>query len=383
MLNKYKEKMIAIVFLVFFTAVGGKAIYNEYQYIKYNVNTFHYIDLIEDDSGIQSQFFQNFPKRKQLVDLNAKIRCVLGQREMRGMLKLKNGHLIAPQEKLSDTYIHQQAKRVIRYSNYCKSQGKKFVFVQPILKIDEYNKQLPAGTYDYSNENIDRFLTYLKQNGVEVMDIRSCMRSDGLDMYDYTYKTDHHWTIGAALYTSIQIEQWVGEATGVTAEPEVSSMASYQPITYPNWHLGLYGQQTGQYFAGTDDFTYYEPTFYVSFMNINGTASSFYEGAVNRTQYSAADYSSRSTYDNALYLPSGTATTSKPMSIYVLSDSYAFPLPAYLKLAYSECNYGFCPEGFRESDITKWNPDVVVLMPFYTSTFSDKIEYYPEGEENK
>ena len=312
-------------------------------------------------------FFEKF----QFVNLNGAMRNILGQREMNSIVKLNNGHLIQPQSKMADEKIRAYADEVIKYAEFCKSQGKPFLFVQPILKVDEENKQLPIGIDDYSNENIDIFLDYLRASDIDVLDIRECMKQDGLNIYDYTYITDHHWTTIGCFYAYGKIVDWIGENTGMVVDSEVTDLNNYEIVTYPKWHLGSYGQRVGEYFIGIDDYDLIIPSFDISFVDGDGNNHSFYDQVVNAERFEMRNPISRYTYDCAVRCPSGVATTAQEYSVLFVTDSYATAMAPYLKLAYSDYYYQYYPAGLNADYVLQINPDIVILMPFNTSTFNN------------
>lgn len=318
------------------------------------------------ETDITSTFYEKF----SFVNLNGAISNALNQPSMNGQFKLKNGHLISPQARMTDEEIESYANEVIKYADFCRSQRKPFLFVQPILKVDEDNKQLPSGVEDYSNENIDYFLDCLRNAEIDVLDIRQCMKADGMDIYDYTYITDHHWTTIGCFYAFEKITEWIEKETGTVVNPTVTDLNQYDIITYPKWHLGSYGQRTGAYYAGIDDYELIVPKFDVLFLNEDGNFYSFYESAVNPEIFEKLDVTSRYTYDNALHCPNGVSSTSQKFSVLFVSDSYATAMAPYLKMAYSDYYSWYYPSGLNAEYINQTNPDVVVLMPFYTSIFS-------------
>ncbi len=307
----------------------------------------------------------------QFVNLNGEMRKLLGQREMNLVYKLNNGHLVTIQDKMTDEEIKRYSEEVIKYVNYCKSLDKTVLFVQPILKIDENNKELPCGLEDYSNENIDKFLGYLKSANVNVLDIRECMKEDGMDMYDYTYVTDHHWTTEGAFYAFTQITDWIGENEGVCVNLEVKDINNYEIEKYNQWHLGSYGQRTGAYYAGIDDYDLLIPKYEVSFLDSEGCLHSFRDEVVNEQVFENRNPANRYTYDYAMICPTDVASTAKDYSVLMVSDSYSKAMAPYLKLAYSDYYYQYYAEGFDSSYVTEIDPDIVIMMPYNTSVFFD------------
>ncbi len=323
------------------------------------------------ETDIASTFYNKFG----FVNLNGAISSLLNQPSMHGIYKLNNGHLTILQDRLPDEEIKASAGEVIKYADYCKSQGKQVLFVQPFLKIDKDNKQLRTGLEDYSNENIDVFLDCLTKSGITVLDIRKCMKEDGLDMYDYTYITDHHWTTEGSFYSFVKITEWIEQNMGVAADPNVTDFDQYSIIKYPKWHLGSYGQRTGKYYAGIDDYDLIIPDFDAGFIDDNGTEYSFYDAVVNQKVFEKRKETNKYTYDYALICPEGTSTTGKPLSVLFVTDSYAFAMAPYVKLAYTDYHDQFYYKGFDPKLVDEFDPDIVILMPFYYSIFSQGAVY--------
>lgn len=369
-----------IVFILVIVIIGYLSLIKLAKYyindtVDYNEWTADLGNRFETDEA--TSFFCKF----SFINLNGAVRNILGQREMNGVLKLNNGHLIYPQEKLTNEEIQKYADEVIKYAEYCKGLGKTFLFVQPILKVDADNKQLPVGIEDYSNENIDVFLQYLRDAGIDILDIRECMKKDGLNIYDYTYVTDHHWTTEGAFYAFTKITDWIENTTGISADPIVTDINNYEIVTYEKWHLGSYGQRVGIYFSGIDDYDLILPKFDISFIDDSGNSYSFYEQAVNPGVFEMRDVTSRYTYDSALKIPEGTATTSQELSVLLLSDSYATAISPYLKMAYSNYTRQSYPSGLYADYVLKNDPDIVIFMPYYTSTFDNSAVYIDPTED--
>lgn len=367
--RKIAEILFAIIFILLTVVMGYLSFVN---LIKFYVND--EVDYNEWTADLGNKFETDeattFYEKFQFVNLNGAIRNLIGQKEMNGITKLNNGHLVKPQARISNDKIKARAKEVIKYADFCKENGKLVLFVQPILKIDKNNKQLPVGVEDYSNENIDIFLNYLRDANIDVLDIRDCMKVDGMDMYDYTYITDHHWTTIGCFYSFVQITKWIETKTGIKVNEKITDINNYEIKEYSKWHLGSYGQRCGVYFAGIDDYDLIIPSFDVSFIDENGSTSSFYDQVVNTSVFENRNAKSRYTYDWALRYPNGVASTSQKLSLLFVTDSYAAAMIPYLKLAYSDYYYLYYPSGFNADYVLKSEPDIVVIMPFNTSTFS-------------
>ncbi len=356
---------------IFLVLVLGMGLFSYINLAKFYIN--QEIDYNEWTPELGTKFetdvASTFCGKFSFVNLNGAVSNVLSQPSMNGIYKLRNGHLIRPEAYISDTEIEYYADEVIKYAEFCKTRGITVLFVQPILKLDEENKQLPVGVEDYSNENVDSFLEYLKSSNIDVLDIRQCMKDDGMDLYDYTYITDHHWTTEGCFYTYGKIVEWINENMNVSYDPQIVDLNNYEIITYHNWHLGSYGQRVGEYYAGIDDYNLIVPQFDVSFIDNEGNRHTFYEEAVNEEIFERRDATSRYTYDYALRCPSGIASTSRDCKVLFVSDSYATAIAPYIKLAYSDYYFQYYASGFNSDLVIETNPDIVILMPYYISAF--------------
>ena len=369
MRKKISTVTYAVVFILVTAVLGFFSFTN---LAKFYVNG--EVDYIEWTADLGSRFETDiattFVDKYAFISMNGAVRKLLGQREMNKTVKINNGHLIEPEPRKTDAEVKTAADEVIRYADFCREQGKPFLFVQPILKVDRDNKQLPAGIEDYSNENADAFLDYLREAGIEIIDIRDCMKEDGLDMYDYTYVTDHHWTTIGSFYSFTKIADWIEEKTGVAAAPEVVDINQYERVTYPQWHLGTYGQRTGPAFAGVDDYDFLIPAFDVAFVDDSGASHSFREQVIDESVFETRDLKNRYTYDCALMYPEGFSTAGKELSVFFVTDSYVAGMVPYLKLAYSDFAYQWYFDGFVSDFVLQVDPDVIVMMPYMTNVFN-------------
>ena len=202
-------------------------------------------------------FFQKF----SFVSLNGAVRRFLGQQEMNGVVKLNNGYLTETLERCPDDIIGNFVSRTFSFNEFLRKREIPLLFAVPPYTVSKYDPELPAGVEDFSNDNIDRFLPLLEENGIDTIDIRETMREDGIDHYDMVYKTDHHWTTEAGFYTYNVLEKYIAEKTSCKTDPRISDISNYVLTKYNNSHLGSVGLRTGKYYAGTDDFTLIVPKF--------------------------------------------------------------------------------------------------------------------------
>lgn len=364
MLVKYKNRVIAFSLVAL---IGFMGFFADYYFVRYEIfdeMNSNYEFSTADENNVNLAYTVNFPLKTSLVDLNGFIRNLLGQRVMNGVVKLNNGHIIMPQEKFTDEQTQYCAEQIISYAQYCLLQGSKFVYIQPPINTDEDNKQLPAGVEDYRNENVDGVIALVQAAGVDVIDLRKCMKDDGMDIYDYVYRTDHHWTTRGAFYGFQHITDYIEQVTGKKVDPKYTNLNNYRFKVYKNFHLGSTGQRVGQYFAGADDYELILPDFETRLSDKDGKIYTFDQIAVNWDTFSNKDATSRYTYDHAFL--SGWKNTEKTtqISALILSDSFYTAVSPYMELVYNGISVNYWRDGLNADVVKKLQPEVVIFMPY-------------------
>ena len=197
------------------------------------------------------------------------------------------------------------------------------------------------------------------------------MHNDGIDQYKLYYRTDHHWNTEGAFYAYQHIAKWITKQTGCTLDSRLIDLNNYSITKYYKWHLGSYGQRTGKYYAGIDDYDLICPKFNTELISSDGkTKGSFENVIVNMDVFNKRDATSRYTYDSALAKPySGHLRASdakSKLSVYMISDSYSEAVDPYMLLTYRDYSKGslYDLEALSTSVLKEINPDVVILMPF-------------------
>ena len=59
----------------------------------------------------------------------------------------------------------------------------------------------------------------------------------------------------------------------------------------------------------------------------------------------------------------------------MISDSYATAMAPYLKLAYSDYQYEYVPDGLKTEYVQDGKMDIVIMMPFNTSVLDLNMVY--------
>lgn len=366
--------IFAAVFLVMIAGIGTASLGKLINYYKggeadYNEWSPELGNKLETDMA--TSFYQKF----NFVNLNGVVRNILGQREMNGVVKLNNGYLLTTCPKVSDEYLQYDSERVYALKKYLDETGIKFLYVITPYTSGKYDPQLPIGIEDWGNDNLDRLSEMLEAKEIETLDLRETMHDDGIDHYDMMYRTDHHWTTRGGFYAYLKINEKLEKLLDCQVDPQVKDFSNYTVKTYESWHLGLRGQRTGVYYAGSDDFDLILPDFETAITCVGGVTDTYENLIVNMSALDNKNSMSRYTYDTTLenteldYINEYAFNDKK---ILVLSDSFGKAVNGFLIMSYAECRCAGVGVG-RELTyhyLEEYEPDAVIMLYYVNNAVS-------------
>lgn len=367
-MQKSKRISMYLYILVFFVVVmllGWASFVNLVNFyindeVDYNEWTVELGNKFETD--INTNFYNKF----EFINLNGAVRKLLGQQEMNGVVKLNNGYLSTTYSYCNDEKLEEYANKVIDLNEYLKSKDIALLYAQTPYTVSKYDNQLPAGVTDYGNDNVDRFLNFLYQANVDVIDFREEMYKDGIDQYDMMYRTDHHWTTEAGLYACSKVEDYLTAKLNCEVDERISDINNYSVVNYEKWHLGSNGQRTGIYYAGIDDFHLLMPKFETKIQG-NGMEGTMEELIYNLSPLENKEYTSRYTYDYVLGNALGNYKNldcKNDKKILIVTDSFGKCFNPYLIMGFGEVltisNYE--SQRLSKEFIDECSPDAVILL---------------------
>ncbi|MCR4739208.1 MAG: hypothetical protein K5886_02980 [Lachnospiraceae bacterium] len=330
------------------------------------------------ETDMASTFYDKFG----FVNLNGAISSLLGQPSMNGVVKLENGWLLTPMDYSSDETLLRYADATAKVNDYLKSREIPLVYVTTPYTSSGYDPKLPKGIYDHGNDNIDRFMEMLREEGVDTIDIRERMYEDGIDHYEMMYRTDHHWTTEAGLYAYGLLEDYIREKTGCIVDERISDINSYTVTKYEKWHLGSNGQRTGIYYSGIDDFDLILPDFETALTDQDGNTGSMQDLMIDMEPLSDRDYKSRYTYDHVMKNTLGNFTnlrSKNDIKVVFITDSFGRAVNQYLAMGFGQVVYVSDRDvsGFTPAFIDAFDPDVVIMMyyPMFLQEGSDAFSF--------
>ena len=373
-----ENTIIGILFIVFlstsfvFTTINSKESYKKAK------KAGGVIEAWNMDYDIDSNLKVNVFVKQEYLNLQGYISKSINQRELNDVIKLNNGYLTSVQQRATDEALLSNVKVLANIQEYLESKGIKFIYVRAPYKISVFDSQLTDGVIDYSADNSKRFVELLDQYNINYIDIGSQMHNDGLNQYDYYYKTDHHWTPEGGLYAFSKIDDEIKKELGITDENKYTDIESYNIKVYKNWHLGSSGQRVGVYYAGADDMHYIKPIEDVIITDVTTQETdSFSKIMYDESVLCKRDYKQRLTYDTLYGAAMGhqlhNDSAANNIKVLVSSDSMGKVVVPYMVLSYEDV-YWTC---ISKELIDEYKPDVVVMIKYQDSeTVSDSIDFY-------
>ena len=297
-LTSIENTIIGILFIAFliasfiFTTINSKESYKKAE------EAGGVIEAWNMDYDIDSNLKVNVFAKQEYLNLQGYISKTINQRELNDVIKLNNGYLTSVQNQATEEALVSNVETLANIQEYLESKGIKFIYVRAPYKISAFDSQLPEGVIDYSADNSKRFVDLLNQYEINYIDIGLEMHKEGLNQYDYFYKTDHHWTPEGGLYAFSKIDNEIKNELGLTDNNKYADINSYNIDVYKDWHLGSSGQRVGVYYAGADDIHYIKPKDDVIITDVTiQETDSFSNIMYDESVLCKRDYEQRLTYD--------------------------------------------------------------------------------------
>lgn len=367
---KFNLKLSAIMFTaVFIIVVAGLGTASFIKLVKFYVND--EVDYNEWSADLGSKFETDiatcFYQKFNFINFNGGMRNILGQREMNGVIKLNNGHLMEAYPYVSDEILQQNANGVIALKKYLDEKNIALVYAIAPYASCKYDPQLPEGVVDWGNNNLDRFAEMLKAGGVEPLDFRETMHEDGINQYDMMYRTDHHWNTKAGFYAYLKITERLERSMDCEVDSRIKDISNYTVTTYKKWHLGSWGQRTGAYFAGSDDFDLITPDFETAICREN-TEGTYESLIIDMSALQNKNPMSRYTYDLTLNHANADYTNANALNdkkILLMTDSMGKAVNPFLIISYAE--FHWMQNGLTSQWIDEYKPAAIVICYYIAS----------------
>ena len=322
--------------------------------------------------------FNSLIYKEMSINFNGLIQRLLGNNcvkdvdESLTVVKLNNGYLTFLNSKAD---VSLKAKNLINLDKYVKSKKCDFLYVQAPYKISKYDFQLPEGLQDYSNENADALLALLDNGSVDYIDLRTELYNQGVNQYDYYFKTDHHWTPEGAFFAFRTVSDILSKEYGFDLNRLSLDLKNYSINIYEKWFLGSQGKRVGKYYAGVDDVSIITPNFETDFIFSVPYIQLIRSGEFKDTMFDFDQISNKNyfnlnpyaAYTGGDYKESITINNLAPneKKVLLVRDSYSCVFSPFLSLNCRELrtiDLRHYQDGTLVEYIEDYQPDMVIIM---------------------
>lgn len=279
----------------------------------------------------------------------------------------------------------KQATNIIEFSNYVKEKNIDLIYIQAPKKTQDCSGEMFDIYTDYADENIDDLIKKLKENDINVLDLREKVREDKIEPKTLFYKTDHHWTPQAAIWAMNHITDRLNSDWKMNINKELYKMKNYYTINCNDTCLGSQGRKVTLAKANTENFDIVLPNFKTSITvtvpekGIENKTGDVWETLFDKEELKKKDY-----YDSSEYSAYGYGNWSLVHAknnnvkdgekVLILADSFSGVLTPYLSLGVEEIYKldlrkfnGSVKSFIEKNNITK------VMMLYFPGIFQDEL----------
>ncbi len=299
------------------------------------------------------------------------------------VLQMNNGYLTYKESECTDEQISEIADQVADLHAFLKDRDIPFFYANAGSKVCPYDRQLPFGAEEYTNENGTALLDALAERGVDTFDFRKEMKADGLDWYDAYYRTDHHWKTETGLWAAEKLAERLNAEAETDFDLSVFEKENYRFDTFENCFLGNQGRAVTLANAQPENYTRILPDFDTQFSLQIPTRSIDLTGSYEQVlfdeerlqqilSYSDEDYMkrpdayscARAENDALVHIRNLNAPDNADKKLLLLQDSFSWYSTSFLAcdIGAVDTIYLYKFTGSVRSYIEDTKPDAVVLM---------------------
>jgi hypothetical protein len=267
-----------------------------------------------------------------------------------GLIILNNGHLTL-EYYYDNAVLSAKADGLIELNDYLAARDIPFLFLRAPEPLRD-NSQLPKGIASTVIEDTGQFMTQLKENGVDTLDLREVMTNENVDFSTAFFSGDFHWTAETALWAYGKTASLLNSEYGFSLDEKTWNPQEYESFTYKKTFDSL-ATRIGDPRLG-EDITALIPRFSTEFtlsdINVNNSdtensiiaSGDFVDVFIPRMRNDNIDTLS---YNDLNPLYSGpirelhNLAAGEQKRVLLIADSFAFPYITYLATAFEYVDY--------------------------------------------
>ena len=263
------------------------------------------------------------------------------------------------------------------FARFAKDAGSEFLYVQTPCGIDAFDPRLPIGVTDYSNSNYDLFCQGIRQQGLDVLDLRESIEASEFTIPELFYRTDHHWTSQGALLGTVWTANYLNDRLGAVLDTGLLSPDRFHSLLLEGKNLGAEGRKVSAGYAAPEEMELLIPDYDTAFRVEHPGAGLSFSGSFEQVMFDWDIFDPDHLYETAWYEAQlhglqpltiiHNEMAENDIKIMVIGNSMSLSMVPFLSLMVKEVDLidyraelGF--DGSYRSFLEQTKPDYCILM---------------------
>jgi hypothetical protein len=290
--------------------------------------------------ALETDFVSRIWNNEEFINLNgtmAKRLNMQGYYSDIGIYVMDNHYIVSAYPYTTTDYEYEQT---ISFKNFLDENGINLIYVnEPTKYVDDAVFRSEFGIDTFTNRNMDLFLSRIRNEGVNTIDLRDHIKAQQLNVEDLFYRTDHHWTTKAGLWACEIIAEGLNQYCDYDIDTSLFDGENFIMREWEDCWLGEQGYKLAETYVGLDDYTAIAPNFQTNYTfkmpqgPVDGTFDNFVREDVYQTEVSMSSYQSWHYSYNHLNSINNDVNHGK---VLVLFDSFGRVVVPFLSLAVHE-----------------------------------------------
>ncbi len=262
-----KHKIFTVLFVVFLSFMCISNIVSNIDAVneKFSEDSLSFSTLKSAILFVRDTDTFNAPFKKQYIEANGLFHRINGKRFVHDagnnhVTKLSNGHISLSSLEEYILESKKAAEYVTEFNKFAKQENIDFLYISAPNKLYKNNHLAISGVYPKYGDTSE-FLSIIEKNDVNCINIAEEFETEGIDMYDFYFKTDHHWTPEGAFFAFQKTCEFMKNEYGYEIDSKFTNINEYTIDTYEDYFVGSAGTRTGSLYSGKDDFSLIYPNF--------------------------------------------------------------------------------------------------------------------------
>ncbi len=285
---------------------------------------------------LESEYSSGLWHATDFIDLHGRIANLLNIQGLYsdiGMYLTDDMYIVSASPYTTTDYEFEE---LVSLHDFLTENGVNLLYVNaPTKYMNDNMFREQFGIDSFSNENMDVFLSRIKEAGINSIDLREYIMEEQLNIRDLFYRTDHHWTTKTALWAAEKIAEGLNEYCGYDIDLSIYDEENYTFIDREECWLGEQGRKMGATYVGLDNYTEIKPTFHTEyfFNTQKGQVEGDFNNFIDESTYEAdRDVYNGPSWHYSYLLTSCINKMVPNGKLLLLGDSYSSPMEPFLSL---------------------------------------------------